>query len=265
MKDMIALVVILPILLFIILGIVYIVNRAKNVHKYAIERNIALIKETLGYEVEYLPKGQLPFNIVGEDPSLHSNYANSCICRDMIKGNYKGIDYDVTNMKTKHSDGYGDIPYSIFSGFYILFHMQNSNNKPLYACSNNFWKDFNVKGNLHFKLSDEELVESNVIGNQAKYKLLLSSDWMRNSSNSDFFVKMQDFFESNKQLTSIYIYSDGKIGLAIRDYNLFDFYQGRLPELNFNASEITNVREIIQKDAKLIKNYLDNLMILLMK
>lgn len=263
-EEMIAIFIVLPILLCIVLGVAYIARRAKTVQGNIIKRNIALIKEMLGNDVEYVDKGKLPFHIVGEDPSLHAKYANSCKCRDMLKGNYKGVDYIVTNMITMHSEGYGEVSNSIFSGSYILFNVRKSQIKPLYACSNHFWQDFNVKESLHFNVHNKELYESNSIGNRSNFKLLLSNaDWNRQEVSSQAFSMLQPFFQDNKHSVSLFVYTDGKIGIALRNYKLFNFYQGRLPELDDIASENTNVREIIQRDAKLIKHYLEKVHVML--
>lgn len=264
-EEIIAIGIVLPLLLSVVLGIAYYARKAKNVHVNILMRNITLIKDILGFEMEYVEKGKLPFHIVGEDPSLHAKYANSCICSDMLQGNYKGIDYTVTNMVTTHSKGYSigtdETSYSIFSGFYIFFNVHVSKIKPLYACSNDFWKDFNVKKSLHFKVRNKDIYESN---NPFYFNLLLDNvSWNSNSDQSKLYMVLESFFQETQQPVSIFIYTDGQIGIAVRDYKLFNFNQGYLPQLNNSASESTHVREIIQNDVKMIKNYLDQLHVLI--
>lgn len=259
-EEIIAVGVVLPILLSIVLGFAFFARKTKTAQGNMVKRNIALIKETLGSSVEYMDKGKLPYHIVGEDPSLHANYANSCLCRHMLTGNYKGTNYVVTNMETTHSKGYGEISHSIFSGSYIFLNVRLDDVKPLYACHNDFWKDFNVKGNLHFKTRSKEIYE----GNFMNFKLLLAKEhWNKNEITSNVRAMLQALFLQSDHSISLFVYSDGKLGLAIRNYKFFNFHKGKLPELNDNASESTFIRAMVQKDAKVIKDYLERLQPLL--
>src|SRR4051812_28648731 len=70
----------LPLLLFIILGIAYFGSKFKANQQNFMTANDDLIKGIFGKDVYYQPKGHLPFNTIGIDPSVSAKQANSCRC-----------------------------------------------------------------------------------------------------------------------------------------------------------------------------------------
>lgn len=261
-ENIIVFVVILPIILFVVLGFAYFARKIKNDKVTSVESNIHIINNILNNNMHYIKKGKIPFQSISQDPSLHVNHANSCLCNHMLQGNYLGNEFVITNIKTMQSEGYGEVSNSIFSGVYILMNTNIHKYRPMYICSERFWHKFNHKGKLQFKVNNNTIYEAEN-ANFRGFKLLQThDDWNLDDISKKLSNELELIFRNSNYDISFFIHSDKTIGMAISNFKMFEFDLRNIININSNDNQDKYIQNAIYKDAIQIKYFLEQLNIL---
>ena len=260
-EGIIAFVIILPFLLMIVLGIAFFSKKFNQVQNHSVNANLDILKEILGDAIQYLPNGKIPFHLIGEDPSIAANHANSIICNHFLTGKYNGVEFISTNIETTNSRGYGEVDYSIFDGFYILLNVNVPYNQPVYFCSDNFWIEEKFNEPLQFSVNHTKIYEMKNGDDFRHFKILAANEQIYNYFNqSDYKELFNNLFKKQQYPISIFVFSNGTVGMAIRKYKAFNFSEFNIFSIGEKELEMHELREKISKDAQEIKGFLETLL-----
>lgn len=262
--NLIAIGVIVPVLLVIVIGVAFFAKKFEQAQRSFVTDHINIVKNVLGETVNYVPKAQIPYAVIGVDPSLNAKLANSSSCNHMLTGSYKGMEYHAFNVTTVRSHGYNagteDTAHSVFDGYYILTNVNIQSVKPIYVCNKDFWLDFHVKESLHFLVNGINIFETKYDNVYQTYKLLIPRETPSSKYlNRDVIEVLNRAFHNHTYPFSLFVNTNGKLGMAIRKYKVFEFSKFKLVNIDEKEINPQKIKDTIYKDTMEIKSFLETL------